>query len=288
MKISRGQIRKIILERFSTDDFKDVYATAQMAHMGQTRRDGSEYFTHPSEVRDIAQGFYPEDQVVQMAALLHDSLEDAPGSTVKTVEEMEEFIRGSIQDPAAGEEVIRVVRALTHEKGADYTSYVMGLMNDTPALRVKLADMVHNLSDAPRPKQKMKYKAALDAMGEQTGGAPPSGISSAHWEELYSLVEGKQMRLTESQLRQIIREEIGRSFSTNADGPIPYWKTVADDVLVTVMPIEAGTKYACEIEVPSNPELSSPMRYFPTEEEANHFARQYTEKVKNFLFNEQA
>ena len=521
----------MILERFSTDDFKDVYATAQMAHMGQTRRDGSEYFTHPSEVRDIAQGFYPADQVVQMAALLHDSLEDAPGSTVKTVEEMEEFIRGSIQDPAAGEEVIRVVRALTHEKGADYTSYVMGLMNDTPALRVKLADMVHNLSDAPRPKQKMKYKAALDAMGEKTGGAPPAGISSAHWEELYRLVEGKRMRISESQLRQIIRnsikemeqdpinegllsflgdlfgglvdwlkgqfqeaeqvandveadfkkggklskeadeeerskkfskhaqvfvdnaklalsdlsetdsveswspksdkqedvrawresssrkgvsslwnawgsitglllgagnylnvskalsayekgqalvnkkpppgpaplvknmqeglkilidmwsfakddlgveeasnvlsalqsvqkksqevlgkiaadakkkqknesirkknnlrlteselrliiqEEIGRSFSTNADGPIPYWKTVADDVLVTVMPIEAGSKYACEIEVPSNPELSSPMRYFPTEEEANHFARQYTEKVKNFLFNEQA
>lgn len=96
------------------------------------------------------------------------------------------------------------------------------------------------------------------------------------------------MKLTEKQLRQLIREEIGRSFSTNADGPIPYWKTVADDVLVTVMPIEAGTKYACEIEVPSNPELSSPMRYFPTEEEANHFARQYTEKIKNILFNEQA
>ena len=41
--------------------------------------------------------------------------------------------------------------------------------------------------------------------------------------------------------------------------------------MVTVLPIEAGTKYACEIEVPSNPKLSSPMRYFPTEEEANRF-----------------
>ena len=530
MKLTRRQLRKKIQERFSADDFKDVYATAQMAHMGQTRRDGSEYFTHPSEVRDIAKGFYPDDQVVQMAALLHDSLEDAPGSTVQSVEEMEEFIRGSIQDPDAGEEVIRVVRALTHEKGADYTSYVMGLMNDTPALRVKLADMVHNLSDSPRPKQKMKYKTALDAMGEQSGGAPPSGISSAHWEELYSLVEGKRMRISEAQLRQIIRnsikvseqdpinegllsflgdlfgglvdwvkdqfqetkqaasevvssmesevadlkpkkgekpdiesiannlagsqisfiremlyhygetdsvekwqpdsdaksdiekwekskdasalvglwsasgvlsgclqaagkphifnhaeaaaiaeeslkgnfespadvmkftaksakvyqslwtdlkkyeyektsaddvlkefqkvsskiqeilkkiaasgkevqkeslrrrsfrltegqlrhlirEEIGRSFSTNADGPIPYWKTIADDVQVTILPIEAGTKYACEIEVPSNPKLNSPLRYFPTEEEANHYARQYTEKVKNIITNEHA
>lgn len=530
MKVSRKQIRNI-LERFSPEDFKDVYNTARLAHVGQTRRDGSEYFTHPSEVRNIARGFYPQDHVVQMAALLHDSLEDAPGSTMKSIEEMEEFIRGSIQDPAAGDEVIRVVRALTHEKGGDYTSYVVSLMNDRPALRVKLADMVHNLSDAPRPKQKMKYKAALDAMGEQTGGSPPPGISGEHWEQLYSLVEGKRMRISESQLRQIIRnsinemehdpinegllsflgdlfgglvdwiqgqfqeaeqvannvetdfedggklsqdaddeeqskkfskqaqafidhaklalsdlsetdsveswspksdkeedvkawqespsrkgvsslwnawgsitglllgagnylnvskalsayekgqalvntkpppgpaplvknmqeglkilidvwssvkddlnveeasnvlstlesvqkksqevlgkiaadakkkqknesvrkknnlritesdlrliirEEIGRSFSTNADGPIPYWKTIADDVQVTVIPIEAGTKYACEIEVPSNPKLSSPMRYFPTEEEANHFARQYTEKVKNIITNEQA
>lgn len=542
MKVSRKQIRNI-LERFSPEDFKDVYNTARLAHVGQTRRDGSEYFTHPSEVRNIARGFYPQDHVVQMAALLHDSLEDAPGSTMKSIEEMEEFIRGSIQDPAAGDEVIRVVRALTHEKGGDYTSYVVSLMNDRPALRVKLADMVHNLSDAPRPKQKMKYKAALDAMGEQTGGSPPPGISGEHWEQLYSLVEGKRMRISESQLRQIIRnsikeieqdpinegllsflgdlfgglvnwvkeqfqeteqatsevvssadstiekakksekgedsefnpkngeydpdvepvgfaaneladlhietfgdilsklsetdsvekwqpdsdkqddidkwrkskdaegtssiwpatgalggllqavgdhfenakaaavgeeeynkdfnspaevvksaakrakayqsawedvrkyeykdtsaddvlkafqpvsskiqeilkkiaasgkevqkeslrrrnfrltegqlrqlirEEIGRSFSTNADGPIPYWKTIADDVQVTVIPIEAGTKYACEIEVPSNPKLSSPMRYFPTEEEANHFARQYTEKVKNIITNEHA
>ena len=288
MKISRRVLRKIIRERFSAEDFKDVYATAQMAHMGQTRRDGSEYFTHPSEVRDIAQSFYPDDQVVQMAALLHDSLEDAPGSTVKSVEEMEEFIKGSIQDPAAGEEVIRVVRALTHEKGGDYTNYVVGLLGDVPTLRVKLADMVHNLSDAPKPKQKAKYKTALDAIGAQTGGEPPSGISSGHWEQLYSLVESKTMRLTESTLRRIIREEIGRSFSTNADGPIPYWKTVADDVQVTIIPIEQGEKYACEIEVPASPKLSSPMRYFPNEEEAQHFARQYTEKIKNIITNEQS
>ena len=288
MKISKRTLRKIIRERFSAEDFKDVYATAQMAHVGQTRRDGSEYFTHPSEVRDIAQSFYPDDQVVQMAALLHDSLEDAPGSTVKSVEEMEEFIKGSIQDPAAGEEVIRVVRALTHEKGGDYTNYVVGLLGDVPTLRVKLADMVHNLSDAPKPKQKAKYKSALDAIGAQTRGEPPNGISSGHWDQLYSLVESKTIRLTERKLRRIIREEIGRSFSTNADGPIPYWKTVADDVQVTIIPIEQGEKYACEIEVPSSPKLSSPMRYFPTEEEAQHFARQYTEKIKRIITNKQA
>ena len=71
------------------------------------------------------------------------------------------------------------------------------------------------------------------------------------------------------------------------------WKNILEGrsacALITKFNAESfATKYACEIEVPSNPKLSSPMRYFPTEEEANHFARQYTEKVKNIITNEQA
>lgn len=180
--------KQAVKEKFSPDDFKDVYNTARMAHVGQTRRDGSEYFSHPSEVRNIARKFYPKDNVVQMAALLHDSLEDAPGSTVSSVEEMEEFIKGSIQDPAAADEVVRVVRALTHEKGGDYQAYVIDLMGDVPTLRVKLADMVHNLTDNPSPKQKAKYKSALDAIAQKTGGKPPRGISDKHWSTLMGLV----------------------------------------------------------------------------------------------------
>lgn len=178
---------KKVEEKFSPDDFKDVYNTARMAHVGQTRRDGSEYFSHPSEVRNITARFYPKDRVAQLAALLHDSLEDAPGSTVSSAKEMEDFIRGSIQDPAAGDEVIRVVRALTHEKGGDYLSYVVGLMDDVTTLRVKLSDMVHNLTDNPSPKQKAKYKSALDAIAQKTGGKAPSGISDKHWKTLMSL-----------------------------------------------------------------------------------------------------
>ena len=187
MKITKRQLRRIIRENFTPEDFKDVYSTARMAHMGQTRRDGSEYFSHPTEVRNIARRFYPGDNVVQLAALLHDSLEDAPGSTVKSVEEMEDFIKGSIQDQTSADEVIRVVRALTHEKGGAYLAYVVALMGDIPTLRVKLSDMVHNLADNPSPKQKAKYESALNAIAEKTGGSPPAGISNKHWAELLTL-----------------------------------------------------------------------------------------------------
>lgn len=243
LKVTKSQLRRIIAERFTPDDFKDVYNTARMAHVGQTRRDGSEYFSHPSEVRNIARRFYPRDNVVQMAALLHDSLEDAPGSTVSSVEEMEEFIRGSIQDPSSADEVIRVVRSLTHEKGGNYTDYVVGLLGDIPTLRVKLADMVHNLSDNPKPKQKIKYRSALDAIGDRTGGRAPAGISSQHWEELLSLTEGTKMKITKSQLRRIIRESILlEQPGSQADEIIAWAKTPGNRVDVDGKVAYAGVK----------------------------------------------
>ncbi len=210
MKITKRQLRKFIRESFSSEDFKDVYNTARMAHVGQTRRDGSEYFSHPSEVRNITTRFYPRDRVAQLAALLHDSLEDAPGSTVSSAEEMEEFIKGSIQDRSSADEVIRVVRALTHEKGGDYLSYVVDLMGDIPTLRVKLSDMVHNLTDNPSPKQKAKYKSALDAIASKTGGAPPAGITNDHWNKLFSLTENKRTGKNSNLLREYVGEVLAQ------------------------------------------------------------------------------
>lgn len=186
--------------QFTRDDFRDVYATARMAHMGQKRRSGEDYFTHPSEVRNIVRKFYPNDYAAQMAALLHDSLEDAPGSTVDSVEEMEEFIRGSIRSPAAGQTVVDAVKALTHEKWAPYAEYVTGLLDNPLALRVKLADMVHNLSSTPTPRQKAKYTKSINMLSDKAGGIP-DGISSKHWEALTSLTETEELL----ELRKIVK-----------------------------------------------------------------------------------
>ena len=187
--------------QFTNDDFRDVYATARMAHVGQKRRSGEDYFTHPSEVRNIVRKFYPKDYAAQMAALLHDSLEDAPGNTVETIEEMEEFIRGSIQNPESGQIVIDTVKALTHTKNAPYADYVVGLLNNPLALKVKLADMVHNLSSTPTPRQKAKYAKSIEMLSDAAGGLP-TGISTKHWETLTSLAETEEL----TELRKIIRE----------------------------------------------------------------------------------
>ena len=193
--------QKSLYEYLTDADIEDINSTAQLAHMGQKRRSGEEYFTHPTEVANIVKGFYPNDKRAYLVALLHDTLEDAESVGNVTNQELEQMISGSIADRSEYDAIIGAVRELTHSKNIPYTDYLLSLTSSPLALRVKLADMLHNLSSSPSPKQVVKYSTALDALGEK-----PSGISQAHMDELENVVgEGKVRCL----VSRILKETIG-------------------------------------------------------------------------------
>lgn len=210
---------KANLFEMSEDDYKDTVASAEMAHHGQKRRSGEDYITHPKEVSAIVDRLYPGDDLASLVALLHDTLEDAPSlGTVHDTEEMKTFIRGSIGDEQAAEEVIEAVERLTHEPGGDYSSYVQGLLDNKLALRVKLADMLHNLSASPSPKQALKYKGALEALSTAAGNIKPKGISPLHWKLLMKLTSSStpvvestvkvNMVVIKEHIRKLVREQL--------------------------------------------------------------------------------
>lgn len=76
-----------------------------------------------------------------------------------------------------------------------------------------------------------------------------------------------------------IEEELGRNKFTPNTNPYQYFE--ATEVSVDLYPV--GDKYSVKIEVPSDPSLSSPERQFNSEQEADHFARQYAEFVQRVL-----
>ena len=167
-------------------DIEDALATTQLAHLGQYRRSGEPYLQHPLEVAEIVHNFYPGDKVLCAAALMHDTLEDALAQgNVQDNAEMARLIAGSFGDETSGTEVLRIVRALTHDKGSQlYSDYVVGLLDDLPALRIKLADMLHNLRSNPSLTQKKKYAAALRELYLASNSQIPIGISKLHWDSL--------------------------------------------------------------------------------------------------------
>lgn len=104
---------------------------AYNAHHGQLDYNGIPYIFHPLHLAEQM-----DDEISTCAALLHDVVED----TSVTFEEL------SREFP---EEVVSIVRLLTHDDSTDYFSYLMPIKANPIAKKVKLADIAHN-SDQSR------------------------------------------------------------------------------------------------------------------------------------------
>lgn len=117
------------------------------AHLGQYRRDGvTPYINHPmtvaAKVRHLG-------ELYEAAALLHDVAEDSNISAA-------DLINAGV-DLA----VVTAVIALTKIKGVSYDDYLVLVKANPIARRVKVADMIHNLSESPTDKQIAKYGKGL-------------------------------------------------------------------------------------------------------------------------------
>jgi len=129
---------------------------AYSAHHGQVDKGGLPDIFHPYH---LAQQM--EDELSCCAALLHDVVED----TDITMEELaREF----------PEEVIGVLRLLTHGKDVPYFEYVRRIKTDPIAVKIKLADIAHNsdqsrcpqLTEEQRAYFRQKYETAKSILTE--------------------------------------------------------------------------------------------------------------------------
>ena len=169
-----------------------VNILSQYAHRDQKRRTGEPYFLHPQEVSNIVKKYYPNNKIAYYSALLHDSMEDGLDlGNFKDEDELIAFMLDAIPDEKIANRVIEVVSLLTKRKNAPYDSYITEIMGDSDAIIVKLADMLHNLSDNPSPRQIVKYGKAVRNISDSFQG-PPAFISEPHWSALLKLVQIKE------------------------------------------------------------------------------------------------
>ncbi len=120
---------------------------AIVAHTGQFRRDGvTPYIEHP---RLIAKKLSGEPDETIAVAWLHDVLEDT------------DFPVETMRQAGVSEPVLDAVRLLTRPEDKSYTKYMKAIRTHPVALKVKVADMLHNLSDTPTEYQVLKYAKGL-------------------------------------------------------------------------------------------------------------------------------
>lgn len=123
-----------------------AFAIAAEVHQDQTCKAGEPYILHPVAVMQIATAYHIDNakgfrlELVQAAALLHDTVEDCKKSE-------RQLVQARIQDLSS--ELYVVVDALT-KRGTfkdkePYDEYLDRVARSWVARTVKIADLTHNL-----------------------------------------------------------------------------------------------------------------------------------------------
>ena len=135
---------------------------ARKFHEGQLRRDKvTPYFTHVERVVKRIEKMYwqlPDNEIelLKQISFFHDSEEDQR----VTIQQLREL--------NVHQKVLDSLPFLNHNRDDDYLDYIKNLKRDSRAVKVKIADILDNLSDNPTEKQIVKYaRALLILMGKE-------------------------------------------------------------------------------------------------------------------------
>lgn len=164
VKKLKDELFEYLSHNYSEEDmplFYRAYDLAEKAHAGQTRRTGEPYIIHPISVALIVAKEMELDADTVVAALAHDIVEDTP----YTLEDIRTlfghdvaFLVGVVTKPKKG--------MYQYSKQVDNFRQILKSLQyyDTRAIKLKLADRMHNmrtLNSMPRDKQ-MKIAAETD------------------------------------------------------------------------------------------------------------------------------
>jgi GTP diphosphokinase / guanosine-3',5'-bis(diphosphate) 3'-diphosphatase len=131
---------------------RQAYRFADEAHLGQIRRNGEPYITHPIAVA-LQCADWCLDAAALMAALLHDAMEDCG----VTKPELIERFGAPVAELVDGLTKLDRVQFSTREESQaeSFRKMLLAMARDARVILIKLADRAHNmrtLSDMPREK----------------------------------------------------------------------------------------------------------------------------------------
>lgn len=139
----------------------EATALARRAHAGQTDKAGRPYIEHPLRVMHRLRGEYE-----QMAAILHDVLEDTP------------ITENDLRSAGCPETVVAAVRALTKHPGEPLEDSMARAGANPIACAVKRADIADNsdparlalLDEATAQRLRHKYADSTRLLDRYAGG----------------------------------------------------------------------------------------------------------------------
>jgi len=141
---------------------KDAFRFADAAHLGQTRKTGEPYITHPLAVAELLSDWKLDSAAIQ-AALMHDVLED---SGIRKEEIVERF-GPVVAELVDGVSKLDRLRFDSNEEAQaeSFRKMLLAMGRDVRVILIKLADRLHNvrtLEAMEREKQRRIARETLE------------------------------------------------------------------------------------------------------------------------------
>src|SRR6478672_3375305 len=121
---------------------KEAYRFSDEMHLGQVRKSGEPYISHPIAVAEICADWKLDAQAI-MAALLHDVIED---QDVKKEELLERF-GPQVADLVDGLSKLEKIefQSVIEAQAENFRKMLLAMASDVRVILIKLADRLHNM-----------------------------------------------------------------------------------------------------------------------------------------------
>lgn len=144
------------------ESIRQAYRFADEAHLGQLRKNGDPYITHPIAVAAQCAEWKLDAQAL-MAALMHDAIEDCG----VTKEDLVERFGAPVADLVDGLTKLEKLEFDTREQNQaeSFRKMLLAMAKDVRVILIKLADRTHNMrtmGDMPRSKWKRISSETLE------------------------------------------------------------------------------------------------------------------------------
>lgn len=151
------------------DLVRKAYAFGRDAHLGQYRKSGEPYFTHPFAVAELLTEIRIDDATI-ITALLHDTVEDTPVAHADIVENFGQQVADLVNGVTKLNSIeLRDARSAEVE---NLRKLLLAISRDVRVMLVKLADRLHNMRTikAMSPeKQQRKARETMDIYAPLAG-----------------------------------------------------------------------------------------------------------------------
>ena len=157
----------------------EAFRFADEKHLGQIRKSGEPYISHPLAVAEICADWKLDAQAIT-AALLHDVVEDQG----VTLEELIERFDAPVAAMVDGLSKLEKLRFKTHvdAQGENFRKMLLAMARDVRVILIKLADRLHNMRTLDVMNRSKRYRIARETMEVYVPIAHRLGINNLYRE----------------------------------------------------------------------------------------------------------